>query len=406
MLTDDELKQHLKSLKVSSLIIPTAIKSGIHYLLVDQEAIEHLAQVTLNNSIGVLTVTDSRVLFVLEKKEATILSFSEITSIDYSANWLYGEMKVHSIKGIFIFTSIIDNDKGKTLFIHLKSKIDNNKQPLGDTSNLALDKNIDELVNQGIEALRNGDKENAQRLLMEAIRLDNRHEKAWLWLSGAVPSDDERRKCLEMVLIINSQNQAAVKGLGLLPPAPPVPPESQISAYLNNTQVINETPVSTVNNPMKTEYCRYCGKSIIVDSKFCCHCGQILSPITLAQPSISRQDSITSSPSPIVQKSTSEECTVVEATTHITRKGPSDWVGAKKLIITNKRVIWKSGVLDKTEVSILISKVQDVTVKYSLVGRTMGYGTLHIIASGAAEIIAEDIADAESVKSAILKQIS
>lgn len=65
----------------------------------------------------------------------------------------------------------------------------------------------------GMKALKAGDRENARKLLLQVIKVDERNEQAWLWLSGAVTSQKERRTCLENVLSINPENQLARKGL-------------------------------------------------------------------------------------------------------------------------------------------------------------------------------------------------
>src|SRR5262245_12069750 len=72
------------------------------------------------------------------------------------------------------------------------------------------------LLAQGIAALKAGDRAGARDLLAQVIRLNPSDERAWLWLSGAVETDDERRRCLERVLQINPQNAAAQRGLAAL----------------------------------------------------------------------------------------------------------------------------------------------------------------------------------------------
>ena len=78
----------------------------------------------------------------------------------------------------------------------------------------------DMLTQQGVNALRSGDRVSARDLLTRAVNLDSTNERAWLWLAGAVESDTERRACLKHVLVINPQNEAARRGLAQLAPAP------------------------------------------------------------------------------------------------------------------------------------------------------------------------------------------
>jgi len=70
-----------------------------------------------------------------------------------------------------------------------------------------------DLLKQGIAALNAGRKEEARRLLMQFVQQDERNEMGWLWLSGAVDADEDRRVCLENVLAINPNNAVARRGL-------------------------------------------------------------------------------------------------------------------------------------------------------------------------------------------------
>jgi formylglycine-generating enzyme required for sulfatase activity len=71
----------------------------------------------------------------------------------------------------------------------------------------------DKLLKQGIAALKAGHKAEARDLLTQVVEQDERNEMAWLWLSGAVETDEERRICLENVLAINPNNSVAQRGL-------------------------------------------------------------------------------------------------------------------------------------------------------------------------------------------------
>lgn len=84
--------------------------------------------------------------------------------------------------------------------------------------------NSSELLQYGMAALKAGDTVKARDVLTQVTELDPRNEVAWLWLSGAVTTDAEKRRCLEQVIAINPQNAAAQRGLAMLPPAalPPI----------------------------------------------------------------------------------------------------------------------------------------------------------------------------------------
>ncbi len=72
------------------------------------------------------------------------------------------------------------------------------------------------LTQQGISALKRGDKNRARSLLLEAVRSNPRDVQAWLWLSGAVYTDEERAYCLQQVLRLDPDNAPAAKGLARL----------------------------------------------------------------------------------------------------------------------------------------------------------------------------------------------
>ena len=61
----------------------------------------------------------------------------------------------------------------------------------------------DDLSKRGITALNTGRKAEARSLLMQVVQQDEHNEMAWLWLSGAMDTDKDRRICLENVLAIN-----------------------------------------------------------------------------------------------------------------------------------------------------------------------------------------------------------
>ncbi len=79
------------------------------------------------------------------------------------------------------------------------------------------------MLNKAIIAAKAGRKVEARQLLEAVLDADERNERAWLWLSGVVDSDEERAICLENVLSINPDNQPARKGLAVLQAATSAP---------------------------------------------------------------------------------------------------------------------------------------------------------------------------------------
>lgn len=72
---------------------------------------------------------------------------------------------------------------------------------------------IDRWLREGIAAIKGGDKETGRHLLEQIVEANPLHEQAWLWLSAAVDSREERIICLENVLTINPDSELARSGL-------------------------------------------------------------------------------------------------------------------------------------------------------------------------------------------------
>ncbi|MCC6614997.1 MAG: hypothetical protein IT320_16075 [Anaerolineae bacterium] len=99
--------------------------------------------------------------------------------------------------------------------------------------------NVDELVREGINALKAGNKATARELFEKVLEINEHNEQAWLWMSAVLDSPEDQRTCLENVLAINPMNERALQGLKYLDqpsymedvyspvqktPAPAVPP--------------------------------------------------------------------------------------------------------------------------------------------------------------------------------------
>lgn len=106
-------------------------------------------------------------------------------------------------------------------------------------------------LQEGISALKAGDKVTARRLLGRAIQQDPKNHLAWLWLSGAVETDQERLTCLNKVLALDPENETAKRGMAslqkskpsnLLKKAEPLPPSPAPSPQAE--QAWDEPPTS------------------------------------------------------------------------------------------------------------------------------------------------------------------
>jgi len=75
---------------------------------------------------------------------------------------------------------------------------------------------MNDLLRAGIAAAKSGQRERARDLLMRVVEQDEENVSAWLWLSGVVDSLDDREICLENVLALDPDNDAARKGLAFV----------------------------------------------------------------------------------------------------------------------------------------------------------------------------------------------
>jgi tetratricopeptide (TPR) repeat protein len=122
------------------------------------------------------------------------------------------------------------------------------------------------LTDAGIEAIKRGDKAQARRLLAQALKRDPNNPRAWLWLSGAVETEADRRHCLQRVLQIDPHNRAAQRGLEQLQalpeassPAPalgeaaPKPQPAQAETRDLATSELQAPHVATSPNPSELQ---------------------------------------------------------------------------------------------------------------------------------------------------------
>jgi hypothetical protein len=151
-------------------------------------------------------------------------------------------------------------------------------------------------------------------------------------------------------------------------------------------------------------FCSQCGQQIGTDSRFCKFCGAPQEPV---QQSTSAPVYLPPTTTPAPHHNNDQEQTIKASGIHPLRLGPKNALSNRQIIVTNRRVIFREGLIGKAERAIPLSRVTDVSVKYSMAGRVAGYGTVVVQSAGSseAEIVAEDIKDPEGVKNAILSQI-
>jgi hypothetical protein len=79
----------------------------------------------------------------------------------------------------------------------------------------------DTILQLGIEAAREGNREEARNLFGLLTRQEPNNVQAWLWLAGVADGPDERRAALERVAELDPTNDMAIKGLQAMGATPP-----------------------------------------------------------------------------------------------------------------------------------------------------------------------------------------
>jgi hypothetical protein len=153
--------------------------------------------------------------------------------------------------------------------------------------------NTNDLLSQGVAALKAGQRAEARTLLQQVIKQDKQNEMAWLWLSGAVDTDKERRICLQRVLAINPSNEVAQRGLqhlGLelttssqaqqrIPPKKAQPlPISANQREPSGTKALESelSHTAALKKRQATKKCPHCAEDVRPEAKICPHCGKQL----------------------------------------------------------------------------------------------------------------------------------
>jgi tetratricopeptide (TPR) repeat protein len=79
----------------------------------------------------------------------------------------------------------------------------------------------DVMLQEAVEAIRQGQRMRARDLLTRLLRTNQSNPEYWLWMSSVVDTPKEQVYCLQTVLRLDADNQAAKQGLILLGAMPP-----------------------------------------------------------------------------------------------------------------------------------------------------------------------------------------
>ncbi len=128
---------------------------------------------------------------------------------------------------------------------------------------------IPDLLQAGLDAVAQGDRERGRALLLEVVERDDQNVAAWLALGQAMDDPADRRTALENVLTLEPDHAEARRRLEALE-APPAPGDD-----LERWQhLIAESPREIEDDLDDPYLCVYCGRLTGERDRRCPHCGR------------------------------------------------------------------------------------------------------------------------------------
>src|SRR5512143_1897610 len=132
-------------------------------------------------------------------------------------------------------------------------------------------------LTKGIAAAKAGKRAEARELLLRVVDVDENNVQAWLWLSGVVPTLEDREVCLQNVLALDPINEAAQRGLtkvrAEIEATPEIEPESALphveAEIAPDTKVAFDFSDTELADPL---LCVYCAHPTHEDDRQCPHC--------------------------------------------------------------------------------------------------------------------------------------
>lgn len=98
------------------------------------------------------------------------------------------------------------------------------------------------------EAIRQGNRATARKMLSQVVRSNPRNEVAWLWLSAIVDGPTQERDCLKQVLKINPDNEIAQRHLERLDRIGATPPQPSSQFKVSITKAVKSDYLSMLSS--------------------------------------------------------------------------------------------------------------------------------------------------------------
>jgi tetratricopeptide (TPR) repeat protein len=264
----------------------------------------------------------------------------------------------------------------------------------------------DQLLRQGIADYKAGQREQAARLFYQAVQTDPKHQMAWLWLTGCLDNDNEKRQCLERARDINPNNEAgkrAAQGLANLRSAPPEEEEIPFPDFTDTApQRSAEAPGRAAASPAHPRpaegHARRSEEVVICKGKY--HWSMLIASVILAAlcgfvgalfllaPDIRMFGGI-----------------LLLIGALFLLSGIMSYVSSE-FVVTNKRILGKRGFINRTSLELLLTKAEAIHVSQGLLERLFGSGTITVVGSGGTKNSFGYMSNASQIRSTIQEQIS
>ncbi len=76
-------------------------------------------------------------------------------------------------------------------------------------------------------------------------------------------------------------------------------------------------------------------------------------------------------------------------------------VRCTELGVTNKRVIFKTGIISRQTEEMKLASIETVEIDQGVLGRILGYGNIHVSGRGVSDVVLRNVKDPMAVKRAI-----
>jgi tetratricopeptide (TPR) repeat protein len=132
-------------------------------------------------------------------------------------------------------------------------------------------------LTDGIAAVKAGQRAEARELLLRVVNADENNVRAWLWLSDVVTTLEDREVCLQNVLALDPENEAAQRGLAKvhteIETTPEIEPESALPHVEVETAPVNRVAFDFSDTELADPLlCVYCGHSTREEDRQCPQC--------------------------------------------------------------------------------------------------------------------------------------